>query len=89
MTDKRFEQLWQLWTEERETGDSTWRKGLTQEEQSKVDDWDEEAEDAHSCREHSNDYGLCTWCGAIIPGTPADYTEHGYDPPELDYEFDW
>lgn len=38
--------------------------------------------DAHSCREHMNDYGICTWCGAVVHGTSADYDIHGYDPPD-------
>ena len=46
------------------------------------DELDAYLADAHSCRVHDNGYGYCTWCGAIIPGTPADYDEHGYDPPE-------
>ena len=41
-----------------------------------------ERADAHNCREHDNGSGYCSWCGAIIPGTSADYYEHGYDPPE-------
>lgn len=38
--------------------------------------------DAHSCREHMNADGICTWCGAIVHGTSADYSLHGYDPPD-------
>ena len=45
------------------------------------DEWDP---DAHSCRAEANDYGICTWCGAIVSGTSADYELHGYDPPEID-----
>lgn len=45
------------------------------------DDYYEEP-DAHSCREHMNAEGFCTWCGAIVHGTSADYSIHGYDPPD-------
>ena len=38
--------------------------------------------DSHNCREDMNEYGYCTTCGAIVKGTLADYSEHGYDPPE-------
>lgn len=36
--------------------------------------------DAHSCREHMNDYGICQWCGAVVWGTPADYDFHDREP---------
>ena len=45
------------------------------------DEFDEYMADAHSCRQYDNGSGYCSLCGAIIPGTPADYDEHGYDPP--------
>lgn len=38
--------------------------------------------DSHNCREEMDELGYCTSCGAIVRGTLADYTEHGYDPPE-------
>ena len=38
--------------------------------------------DTHSCREHMNADGICTWCGAIVHGTSADYSLHSYDPPD-------
>lgn len=38
--------------------------------------------DSHNCRANDNGSGYCSVCGAIIPGTLADYEEHGYDPPE-------
>lgn len=43
-------------------------------------------QDSHSCRENASAYGICEVCGAILPGTPADYDLHGYDPPEYEYE---
>lgn len=42
--------------------------------------------DAHSCRDDMDAWGYCTTCGAIVRGTIADYTEHGYDPPEDPWE---
>ena len=38
--------------------------------------------DAHSCRAEADDYGYCTWCGALVYGTSAYYEETASDPPE-------
>lgn len=86
MNSRKYDLLWSLWVKQSQGGDSEWRKVLTPEEQNQVALWDQayatEEEDAHDCREHDNGYGICSWCGAIIPGTLADYDLHGYDPPE-------
>ena len=39
-----------------------------------------EEPDVHCCRLEASDYGICQVCGAIVPGTSADYDLHGYDP---------
>lgn len=41
----------------------------------------DEDPDTHSCRAEADSSGYCQVCGAIVHGSPADYEEHGYDPP--------
>lgn len=43
-------------------------------------EYEELLEDSHDCREYDDGYGICTWCGSIIPGSFSDYELHGYDP---------
>lgn len=43
---------------------------------------EDDDEDAHNCKENATEYGICEVCGAILPGTRADYELHSYDPPE-------
>lgn len=43
--------------------------------------------DAHSCRAEADDYGYCTWCGALVYGTSAYYEETASDPPESTWSF--
>lgn len=42
---------------------------------------DIEDPDAHNCRDHVDDYGYCSFCGALVYGTSAYYEECGCDPP--------
>lgn len=36
--------------------------------------------DSHTCYDETG-FRFCSDCGAIIPGSCADYRFHGYDPP--------
>lgn len=44
--------------------------------------WYGDLRDAHDCRRHEIGDGYCSWCGAIIPDTPAYWREYACDPPE-------
>lgn len=57
----------------------SWTKFFEKEEPPE-DSFFNEDPDAHSCAAEADAYGICTWCGAIVHGTSADYELHGYDP---------
>lgn len=40
--------------------------------------------DSHCCSWFDDGYGYCDWCGAIIYGTSAYYSEYGCDPSDND-----
>lgn len=63
-----------------ENREHDWYRELDRDDQRTVEDWWAMESDAHSCRANADPYGVCQVCGAIVPGTAADYDIHGYDP---------
>lgn len=79
MSVERQNYLWKCWNIEMfENGSSDYRKNLNRDEYLMVNTWDGEYADSHNCRAEADAYGICSVCGAIIPGSCADHDLHGY-----------